>query len=143
MVSRAKIAIAALSLAMLVTGCMSIDLNRKTSCGGENWLESTLYLGRTINREPISDETWQAFVESDVTPRFPDGFTFLNGHGAWKNAQLGKTIYENSTLLIILHPDTDQDRRKITEVAEAWRTTFNQEAVLRARGNVCVEFITE
>lgn len=128
---------------MLAAGCMSFDFDNKTACTGERWLESTLYLGRTMNRAPISDEAWQDFVESDVTPRFPDGFTFLNGHGAWKNARLGKTIYENSTLLIILHPDTEQGRRKITEIAEAWRATFNQDAVLRARGNVCVDFIAE
>ena len=141
MASRAKKIIAAFSLAMLVTGCMSIDLDRTVSCSGEDWLESTLYLGRTMNRAPVSDEAWQAFVESDVTPRFPDGFTFLNGHGAWKNAQLGKTIYENSTLLIILHPDTDQNRSNVQAMAEAYRTTFDQEAVLKSHKKVCVEFI--
>ncbi len=106
---RTKTIAVALLLAMLASGCMSIDLDRKTACAGERWLESTLYLGRTMNREPVSDEAWQAFVESDVTPRFPDGFTFLNGHGAWKNAQLGKTIFENSTLLIFLHPDSEHE----------------------------------
>lgn len=139
--SRAKTIVAALWLTMLAAGCMSFDFDNKTACTGERWLESTLYLGRTMSREPVSDEAWQAFVESDVTPRFPAGFTFLNGHGAWKNAQLGKTIYEKSTLLIILHPDTDQDRSKVQAMAEAYRTTFNQEAVLKSHKKVCVEFI--
>lgn len=141
--SRAKKIIAALWFAMLASGCMSIDLDNKTTCPDEPWQESTLYLGRTMNQAPISDEAWQAFVESEVTPRFPDGFTFLNGHGAWKSAQLGRTMYENSTLLIILHPDTEQDRLKVEEIAEAWRIAFNQEAVLRSRGKMCVDFIAE
>lgn len=136
----ARLAILSIA-ALLVTGCVSIDLDRKTGCSGETWLESTLYLGRTLNRAPISDEAWQRFVESDVTPRFPDGFTFLNGRGAWKNAKVGKTMYENSTLLIILHPDTELELQKITDVAKAYRTTFNQEAVLNSHKKVCVDFI--
>lgn len=129
--------------AFLCTGCLSIDIDRKTDCTGDTWLESTLYLGRTMNKAPISDEAWQRFVENDVTPRFPDGFTFLNGRGAWKNAQFGKTMYENSTLLIILHPETEQELSKIREIAGAYRTTFKQEAVLQSHGKVCVDFITE
>ena len=134
----------ALSIAtLLLSGCMSVDIQGLPLCRGELWSESTLYLGRTMNGAPISDQSWKTFVESDVTPRFPDGFTMLHGQGAWRRQGTEETGYETSTLLIILHPDTVQDRRKITEVAEAWRSTFNQEAVLKARGNVCVEFITE
>ena len=134
----------ALSIAtLLLSGCMSVDIQGLPLCRGELWSESTLYLGRTMNGVPISDQSWKAFVESDVTPRFPDGFTMLHGQGAWRRQGSEETGYETSTLLIILHPDTDQDRRKISDVAEAWRTTFSQEAVLRARGNVCVDFITE
>ena len=138
-----RIPLAILTLvALLVTGCVSIDIDRTPGCSGEIWLESTLYLGRTMNRATISEEAWQSFVETDVTLRFPDGFTFLNGHGAWRNAKSGKTMYEKSTLLIILHPDTIEKSEKITEVAEAYRTTFNQEAVLNSNKQVCVEFIT-
>lgn len=127
---------------LLFTGCMSIDIDKAANCSGEDWLESTLYLGRTMNGTPISDEAWQSFIESDVTLRFPDGFTFLNGRGAWKNAKAGKTMYENSTLLIILHPDTMQELSKIRDMAKAYHATFDQEAVLQSHKKVCVDFIT-
>ncbi len=133
----------ALVAALMFSGCMSIDIDGVSLCRDENWAESTLYFGRSTEANPISDEAWKTFVETEVTPRFPDGFSYLDGKGAWYNSAFKRTIYENSTLLIILHPDTRENRMKIAEVADAWRVTFNQQAVLRARQDVCVAFITE
>lgn len=139
-----KLPLAALcAMLLLLAGCMSIDIDGPSPCRDKAWAESTLYLGRTMNTKPVSDEAWRTFVETDVTPKFPDGFTYTNARGAWYNSVFKQTLYEDSTMLIILHADTDENRRKIEDVARAYRATFNQQAVLRARKSVCVAFITE
>lgn len=135
--------VAALVAALILTGCMSIDIDGVSLCRDENWAGSTLYLGRSTEASPITDEAWKTFVEAEVTPRFPDGFTWMDGQGAWYNSAFKRTIYEDSTLLIILHPDSKENRKKVFEVASAYRVTFNQQAVLRARAATCVAFITD
>lgn len=132
-----------LLMSLVLQGCMSIDIDGFPLCRSELWSESTLYLGRGLEAAGISDEAWQDFVESDVTPRFPDGFSIIEARGAWRNRTLSRTTYENTTVLVILHPNTNEDRSKIREIADAYRTAFNQEAVLWARSSACVAFVTE
>src|SRR5262245_38355424 len=60
--------------------------------------------------EPLSEREWQSFLDSVVTPLFPEGFTVLNGLGQWRG-QDGLTR-EHSRVLVILHeraPHRDAD----------------------------------
>lgn len=126
----------------LFTGCMAIDIDGLPLCQGETWTETTLYLGRGLSKASISDTAFREFIEEEVTPRFPSGFTMSHGEGAWKNTMLGKTIYEKSTMLIVLHPTSKPDRTALREIAEAYRIRFHQQAVIEARHPVCVTFVT-
>ena len=33
----------------------------------------------------VSEEEWRAFLETEVTPRFPDGLTVLTAYGQWRS----------------------------------------------------------
>src|SRR4029453_7449455 len=56
--------------------------------GAELWKHPELSLGMSIQPGGtlISEEQYQQFVDSEVPPRFPDGFTLLSGRGQFKNA---------------------------------------------------------
>lgn len=127
----------------LLTGCLSVDIEGMPICQDDTWSQTTLYLGRGISGASIGDEAFRAFIEEEVTPRFPSGFTLSHGEGAWKNTMLKNTIYEKSTMLIVLHPGSKTERQVLREIANAYRTRFHQQAVIEARHNVCVAFITE
>jgi hypothetical protein len=80
----------------------------------------------------ITNEEWSKFLEDEVTPRFPDGFTVLEGYGQFKNKS-GKIVKEGSKVLIVLYPKkafADADR-KIDEVRTAYNKAFQQQSVLR------------
>jgi hypothetical protein len=92
-------------------------------------IETTLFLGlgKPTGGE-VSQAEFDAFVAEEIAPRFPQGFTLLDAHGAWRNKD-GTTAKESSRLLIIVHPV--EDERAIEEIAAKYRARFAQEAVLR------------
>ena len=53
--------------------------------GTDSFAEYQLFFGRSnAGGEVVSDETWAAFLADTVTPRFPDGFTVVDGAGQWR-----------------------------------------------------------
>ena len=102
-------------------------------------VRETLYFGRSRPGGSVSDAQWQAFVDDVVTPRFPDGFTVLQGQGHWRDGR-GAIVTEPSTLLIVLHDGDAEATRMLDEIADDYRRRFAQESVLRERGAVCARF---
>ena len=88
--------------------------------------------------EPLSESEWQSFLDSVVTPRFPDGFTVLNGLGQWRG-QDGLTR-EHSRMLVIWHERSPNRDADIEAVRSAYKSRFDQESVLRIDSVSCVSF---
>ena len=112
------------------------------SCQANATLMSRLELLFGMSRRdapPVSDEEWQSFVDQEVTPRFPDGLTVVQGYGQWRNSK-GVIAKENSRVLMIWYePKADSDER-IEAIRKAYRTRFNQESVMRVDSLSCVSF---
>src|SRR5215204_2426619 len=51
----------------------------------------------------VTAEEWDKFLETEVTPRFPDGFTVLEGYGQFKGSA-GKIVRETSLILVLFYP---------------------------------------
>lgn len=135
----------ALSLVTLLAlpGCKTLSGEKSAPCQGQDWVETTFYLGRSVSTPTdATKKTWKKFVSAEVTSRFPDGFTIFDARGAWRNRMFDTTIYEHTKVLVILHDGTDQSKTKIGALAHAYRTTFNQEAVLAGETKSCVTFYT-
>ena len=81
----------------------------------------------------VSDAEFFAFLDAQITPRFPDGLTLLEAYGQFRNAA-GDIIKEKSFLLILLYPVEDfrQASRRINAIREEYKEQFQQESVLRA-----------
>lgn len=81
----------------------------------------------------VTDEEFRAFLDNQITPRFPDGLTLVKGDGQFRNSE-GVIIKEESFILILLYPvETFKDSSKgIESIRQCYRTTFQQESVLRA-----------
>ena len=89
---------------------------------------------------PVSDAEWAAFLDEEVTPRFPDGLTVLKGSGQWRNSQ-GVITKESSTLMIILYEPSAEKDNAIEDIRAAYKDRFQQESVMRVDGPVqCVSF---
>lgn len=80
----------------------------------------------------VSDADWDKFLETEVTPRFPEGFTVLEGYGQYKDAS-GKIVREGSKVLVLFYPKKMREavNPKIEELRANYKKQFNQESVLR------------
>jgi len=84
------------------------------------------------NDPPVSDQDWQGFLNSIITPEFPGGLTVLTGLGQFRDSN-GVTIQEKSFLLILLYPAHTwrSSSEKIERIRDAYKTEFGQQSVLR------------
>jgi hypothetical protein len=91
-----------------------------------------LFFGTAKPDGVVTDEEFRAFIDEEVTPRFPDGLTLIKGDGQFKGSD-GIIVKEQSFVLILLYAAdgyTDSSRR-IDRIRRLYRSRFQQESVLR------------
>ena len=138
----ARLLIALASLTLL-SGCISIDAD-VTVDGCPTGLTSTttaeLIFGRNIGDTPgVSDADWQAFLATEVTPRFPEGLTVVDAAGQWRSPS-GAVVQEASKVLLLVLTGAPGERARLDAVRAAYKTRFHQEAVLLIERPACVGF---
>jgi Protein of unknown function (DUF3574) len=90
-----------------------------------------LFLGlHKPNGTDVNNTEFQQFLDREVTPRFPDGFTVISGRGQFKDAR-GVILQEQSKLLILLYPIAATSNQQIEQIRKAYITAFQQQSVLR------------
>ncbi len=99
----------------------------------------SLYFGGAYTGGVVTAEQWQQFVDSVVTPRFPEGLTILQAAGQYRT-NAGVIQHEPSWVLQLIHADGAQHEGAIREIRMAYRKQFEQESVLRVRAHGCVSF---
>ena len=133
--------IAALMAAVtLVAGCAHQP--RSTCAPGDTALRrSVLYFGAAIpgSTDSVDGVEWQTFLDTEVTPRFPDGLTWFDAHGQWRGRD-DQVIGEASRVLILLHDDDVATTASVEAIRTAYKQAFAQEAVMVEREPSCVAF---
>ncbi len=87
----------------------------------------------------VNNVEFQRFLDREVTPRFPDGFTVISGHGQFKDAR-GAILQERSKLLILLYPIAASSNQQVEQIRTAYIKAFQQQSVLRADNLSCAAF---
>jgi len=111
----------------------------------EAWLSTTLFFGRSISNPgaedgEVSDQQWSSFRDQHITPRLADGYTLIDGSGHWRKSDTGALKQEKTKILIVVHPRETAFQNKLSEIAEAYKTTFSQQSVLRSVSSACIKF---
>jgi Protein of unknown function (DUF3574) len=91
------------------------------------------------NGTEVNNVEFQQFLDREVTPRFPDGFTVISGQGQFKDAS-GVILKERSKLLILLYPVSTTSTQQIEKIRKAYVTAFQQQSVLRTDDLSCAAF---
>jgi len=102
-------------------------------------VSESLYFGTARPDGVVDDAEWRRFLDEWVTPRFPAGLTVLHASGQWRGAD-GQIVEEPSRVLYLVHSGDSANERKVEEIAGEYKRRFQQEAVLRTRGAVCVSY---
>ncbi|WGL15872.1 DUF3574 domain-containing protein [Microbulbifer bruguierae] len=102
-------------------------------------IRDLLYFGTQKEGGFVTDHEWSSFMESVITPRFPEGLTVVKGSGQWL-AQNGEVIREPSHILSLIYSHTRDRDAEVAEIIQTYKRQFDQEAVLRVRSRACVSF---
>ena len=133
-----KAALAPLVLVLAVAGCASLPAPR---CGvaEQRMVSDLLYFGTEMPGGVVTTAQWSDFLGTVVTPKFPEGLSVWPASGQWRSAT-GAITSEASHVLNLVHPETEAADSAVRAIVTAYKSQFQQEAVLRVRGSACVSF---
>jgi hypothetical protein len=132
--------IAAAGLAGLTACATTPEPQPACPAGQEAHRTAQLFFGRNIGDKPgVSEADFRKFMDEDVTPKFPDGLTVLDGGGQWRGAE-NKLIREASKVVLIVLPKGRDVSGRIDSVRNAYKGRFHQESVLLITQASCVSF---
>lgn len=125
---------------LLSTGC-ALQAQDTDRCAplGTSHTRTTLYFGLTHKGGTVSETEWQAFLQNEVTARFPDGLTVWEANGQWRQTD-GRIGRERAKVLLLVHEETPAARAAIGEVVTRYKRKFHQESVLWETATVCAAF---
>ena len=128
---------AAMTTIALLGGCAAMP-----GCppGLERWTMTELFLGLNWRQGMVTEAQFQDFVAREVTPRLPEGFSIVAAEGAWRSAQTGETIREPTRVIRRLHKAEPTQDAALVAIAAAYKSRFEQDAVLRVDAEVCAAF---
>jgi len=127
-----------------VTSSLHGDAARPAEAGG--WVRSELYFGvgedanETAGQPVLGEAEWRAFLDAEVTPRFPDGLTVFDAYGQWLFRGRTEPNRLPSKVLVILHENTAQRRNDIEAIRLAWKQASGHQSVLWSFSAVEVSF---
>lgn len=98
----------------------------------ETWNRTELYFGMSKpDGTVVSEAEFKAFMDREITSRFPDGLTLLTGYGQYlgENGEIAK---ETSKVLVLFYPsDMSNANENIEAIRSEYEKLFQQESVLR------------
>lgn len=109
----------------------------------KGWVETRLYFGLGPVDHPnqgINEAGWRDFLDHEVTPRFPAGLSVVDVYGQWQDKGQPAPQRLRSKMLILVHPDTAEDRRKIAAIRSAWKQRTGDQSVLEVTEPAEVSF---
>ncbi|MFI6724397.1 DUF3574 domain-containing protein [Streptomyces sp. R-74717] len=117
-----------------------------TSAGaarGKAYIETRLLFGteRPDGGPDVTDRQFLAFIDEEVTPRFPNGLTIQDGRGQWRDSH-GVIERERSYELTLLYPASEARVRdvQIERIRNAYEKAYAQDSVARIEEHTTADF---
>jgi hypothetical protein len=99
-----------------------------------------LFFGRSTGwTGEVSEADWRAFLDAEVSPRFPDGLTVSDVYGQWKSPA-GDFVREDAKALFIVLAGKPGERARLDLIRDAYKRRFHQQSVLLVEQKACVAF---
>lgn len=131
--------VGSLLLALLLAGCA---MRAPLACpaGQERLRTAQLFFGSHDPAQPrLNDRDFRRFVNEELTTRFPDGLTVLDGGAQWKGEE-DRRIREAAKVVLIVLPREGDPTPRLDAVKAAYKVRFNQESQLLVTAPACVNF---
>jgi len=124
--------------AFALHGCMAPG---QLACppGQQRLRTAQLFFGRSAAGPAASPAAFRKFVDEELTPRFPDGLTVLDGGAQWRGPE-NRLIRESAKVVLIVLPAHGDATQRIAAAQAAYKARFRQDAVLVVTQPACVAF---
>jgi hypothetical protein len=129
----------AIALMLGLAGCATMQSASSACPAGQTRLRTAqLYFGgQTADAPVVSEAEFRRFVAEEITPRFPQGLTVLDGGAQW-HGQENKLIHDARKVVLIALPSDPDAQTRIEAVQGAYRTRFRLESVVKISDPACV-----
>ncbi|MCQ8279279.1 DUF3574 domain-containing protein [Acetobacteraceae bacterium KSS8] len=107
------------------------------------WAETRLSFGlgpADDKTKGVSEQRWRAFLDREVTPRFPSGLSVIDMYGQWRDPGAAAPERLRSRLLVIDHPDDADDAARLNAIRDAWKRMTGDRSVLSVTQTARVSF---
>lgn len=98
------------------------------------WIRTELYfsVGSVDGKEgAVSPARWREFLDKEVTPRFPDGFTAFDAYGQWRDHGAKEPERLSTKVIVILHENSPKHSNDIEAIRLAYKRITGDLSVLR------------
>jgi hypothetical protein len=104
-------------------------------------LQAEMFFGRNIgDRFGVTERLWSQFLAHEITPRFPDGLTVIDGSGQWRDAARNRIEREKTKIVIVVTADDAQTYERIDAIVAAYKRRFQQRSVGVLTRPACAAF---
>ena len=76
----------------------------------------------------MSEAAWRRFLNTRITPRFPQGLTVLSGRGQWRGP-VGRLVREPTRVVLIVTDPTPEAVAALHAIRAEYADVFAQGAV--------------
>jgi hypothetical protein len=107
------------------------------------WLRTELYFSvGSIDGQAgaVNPARWREFLDKEVTPRFPDGFTVLDAYGQWSDHGAKEPERLSTKVIVILHENSAKNGNNIEAIRLAYKRITGDLSVLRLSQPAQVSF---
>jgi hypothetical protein len=134
-----------LSLLLVAQAGSTLHGDRAHPAHTRHWVETRLYfglgrLGESTEAAAAHEKQWQAFLDKQVTPRFPSGLSVVDVYGQWLGAGQPAPERLRSKMLIVDYPATAENAAKVEAIRAAWKQLSGDKSVLRITEPADVSF---
>jgi len=125
---------------VLALACAAQGQEAPCTAPAKPLMRAEMYFGRNIGGHlGVGARQWARFVARELTPRFPGGFTVIDGQGQWRGPS-GAIVHEPSKIVIVFAPDNIRLHEAVAAAAVAYKQRFKQDSVAVVTRPVCVAF---
>jgi hypothetical protein len=125
---------------LALTGCATVEPAPACPAGQERLRTAQLFFGRNVGAQPsVTEADFRKYVDEELTPRFPDGLTVMDGDGQWRGPE-NQLFREASKVVLIVLPERGGVSDRIEAARAAYKARFKQDSVLLITQPACVSF---
>lgn len=129
--------VAVLLLGFALTGCSTLEI-AGCPAGQASLRTAQVFFARDDGKGvAVSDAAFRKFVADEVTPRFPQGLSVLDGGAQWRG-EANKMIRESAKVVSVAIPTGRNSSHPINAVRGAYRSRFKLDSQVQITEPTCV-----